>query len=100
MFGLSAGSGTRCAGGCGIAIREWTLKIGPDVHELAGGEHAPAALAVEPLRGDDHRSRAVQLGDVHGRRRAADVQAWFPRARVGRALEDVQGVLARVAQRP
>ena len=28
MFGLPAGRGTRCAGGCGIAIWEWTLRSG------------------------------------------------------------------------
>ena len=40
-------------------------EIGPDVHEFARGEHAPAALSVELLGGDDDRGCGFQRGHMH-----------------------------------
>ena len=43
MFGLSAGSGTKWAGGCGIAIWEWTLR------SVRTCTSSPAASMRQPL---------------------------------------------------
>ena len=64
MFGLQAGSRPQRR-----RLRDRDLRvdaeIGPDVHEFAGSEHAPAALSVELLGGDDDRGHGFQLGYVH-----------------------------------
>ena len=70
------------------------------MHKLPGGEHAPALLAVKFLGSDDDRRGCIQRRDVHRGRCAADVQPGLARAGAGRPLDDVQGMLSRIAQRP
>ena len=97
-LGFPAGSGTSRAGGCAMATVRVDKKVAADVHQLARGKHPPAALPVEFLRRDHHRGNLLQPGRVHRRGGAAHVQARTLGA--GRPLQDVQGVLAGVTQRP
>ena len=74
--------------------------IGADMHELTGGKYPPAALSVELLGGDDDRGHGFERGYVHRGRHAADMQARFSWTRACWTLQNVQGMLTGVAQRP
>ena len=81
MFGLPGGSGTRCAGGSGTAIRDSTDQVRPHMHQLTRRQHPPAALPVQCLRRDHHRGDIGQPGRVHRGRRTPHVQAPRPPGR-------------------
>jgi predicted MFS family arabinose efflux permease len=63
--GVVSRQGHEVAGRAGDGHRGLDSQVGADVDELAGGQHAPAALPVQPLGGDDHGRGGVQRGDVH-----------------------------------
>jgi MFS family permease len=63
--GIAGGQGHQVARRAGDDHGRLDAQVGPDVDELAGGQHAPAALPVQPFGGDDHGGGGVQRGDVH-----------------------------------
>jgi MFS family permease len=63
--GIAGGQGHQVARRAGDDHGRLDGQVGPDVDELAGGQHAPAALPVQPFGGDDHGRCDVQRGDVH-----------------------------------